>query len=283
METARVEYTGVLLIVLFLIGVVWYGLSLRGSGNSEWLRVIEVGASTVLSLSLVLVYLWQNRILVEQRRLMSAGYSPAVSVQNVSFSTRATSEFHTTGNSDNCGVVEVSVTNHGNDIASNLKLECVMHYDTYPFDNASLLCRCVGRVPGLRSRLGNARLSPRQFRFRAEEESNQVHRRDGPVLPPSMDTPTRLYAQVGVNYEGDDYCSIPDAIDIAAGEGASEVLVGFVLTYENAFGDTNRVPLNTYRIEGVSVGTSFSDIDNHESVPYQELKDRHVPEYPSKP
>jgi hypothetical protein len=246
-----------LLVVIFL-----GGLHLRAGGKNSWLQFIEVGASALLSLSLVAVYLSQNRILRRQRRVMSAGYSPVVSVRDVSFTERDASEFPT-GGQGSLQTIEIEATNRGNDIAADLELRCIVDYDTERSELLSCLKRSSSVLP-----------VPRTTALQLEDESDGIYRDGGPALPPTMDKPATLYGHIGVDHDGR-YCSIPDAIDIATEDGVDSLRLGFVLRYRDASGDTYSVLLRAYKVANPETGLEFDDIvDEPSEIPRQDLDGR---------
>ncbi|MEZ3142404.1 hypothetical protein [Halobaculum sp. MBLA0143] len=234
---------GVVLIALSLVVVV--GLFLRGRGVRNWLQIVEIGSSVVLSASLVFVYLSQNKILRKHRRMMSAGYSPVVTVRDVSLVERAGSKFP--GSEQGLlQTLEVTATNRGNDIAANLELRCVL--DDGEQESSGLLCRGSSNTT-----------EPRTVSLHLEEESDGVYRDGGPALPPTMEESTTLYGHAGVNADGR-YCTIPRAVKRAAERGADRVRLGFVLRYDDASGKTYSVLLRGFGIDDPGEGVSFDDL-----------------------
>lgn len=232
----------VVIALLFVLGV---GLFFRGRGVQRWVQIIEIGSSAVLSMSLVFVYLSQNRILREHRQMMSAGYSPVVTVRDVSLVERAGSDFPGS-EQGSLQTVEVTATNRGNDIAANLELRCVL-------DDGE-------RNPGgLLGRGSSATTKPRTVSLHLEEESDGVYRDGGPALPPTMEESTILYGHAGVNADGR-YCSITRAIDGAAERGLDRVRLGFVLRYDDASGETYSVLLRAFALDNPQQGASFDDL-----------------------
>lgn len=259
---ARVKWTEWAPVVIILVAlgvVVGYGLILRSQGSESWLDLIDIGASLVLSLSLVVVYLWQNRILREQRRTMSAGYSPVVSVRDVSFDRRPASEF-SAGGEENVQAVEVVAENRGNDIASDIQVQCILDTDSGR----------SGRLCSNDDTLLEARLTTLQL----EDESTATYRGGGPALPPTMEDVATLYGHIGLNIDGN-YCSIPRALDIAIDADADVIRLGFLLQYHDASGDTYSVLLGAYHLTNPDRGIEFNEVvDAANRIPRHDLDGR---------
>lgn len=242
-------------IVLLLICTLGVGLVLRSRGNENWIQIVEVGTSVILSLSLVIVYLRQNQILREHRQMMSAGYSPVVSVQNVSFGERGAGDFP--GSTEGpLHAVEITATNRGNDIAANLELRCVLEE----------VSEDAGRLSGWRSSNTTA---PRSVSLHLETESEGIYRDNGPALPPTMTQPTTLYGHIGVNLD-QRYYSIPDAIDSVTQNGVDRVRLGFILRYDDASGDTYSVLIRALNIDNPQPEASLSGLIEDATELYRE-------------
>lgn len=246
------------LLFIPLLGVV-----LRFLGVEEWIQLTEAGASLLLSLALVIVYLRQNEILQEHRQMMSAGYSPVVSVQDVSFSERNGGEFPG-GHRGQIQTVEVTAVNRGNDIAANLELRCILYQSER--DTGGLLCKESSTLT-----------DPRSVSLHLENESDGVYRDGGPALPPTMEDPTTLYGHVGVNVDGR-YCSIPDAVDRVVKRGADSLRIGFVLRYDDVSGDSYSVLLRAFAVENPQQGMSFYDTVRSETELYRRDLDGRIDE-----
>lgn len=233
-----------------LLSIPLLGAVLRYLGVEEWVQLTEAGASLLLSLALVIVYLRQNEILQEHRQMMSAGYSPVVSVQDVSFSKRNGGEFPGSHRGQ-LQTVEVTAVNRGNDIAANLVLRCIL--DEGERDTGGLLCKGPSTLT-----------DPRSVSLYLEDESDGVYRDGGPALPPTMEDSTTLYGHVGVNIDGR-YCSIPDAVDRIVKRGADSLRIGFVLRYDDVSGDSYSVLLRAFAVEDPQQGMSFHDMVGSET------------------
>lgn len=250
-------------IVLLLIGILVFGVVLRSNGSENWIQIVEVGTSTVLSLSLVAVYLRQNQILREHRQMMSAGYSPVVAVQDVSFRKRSAGDF--SGSTEGqLHAVDITATNRGNDIAANLELRCVLEE----------VSKGAGRVSGWCSSNTTA---PRSVSLHLETESDGIYRNNGPALPPTMEDPTTLYGHIGVNLD-ERYCSIPDAIDCVTEEGVSRVRLGFILQYDDASGDTYSVLLRALDIDGPQSEARLNELIENATEIYRDDLDGRIDE-----
>lgn len=231
-------------VLLFTVGVSY---TLRAFGVENWIQGTEAFVSLLLSLALVIVYVRQNKILQEHRQMMSAGYSPVVTVQDVSFSERTGGDF-LGSHRGQIQTVEITAVNRGNDIAANLKLRCVLE-------------EAERGTNGLLSRGTSALTDPRSVSLYLENESDGIYRDGGPALPPTMEDPTTLYGHTGVNVDGR-YCSIPDAVDRVIEQGVDSFRIGFVLQYDDASGDSYSVLLRAFSVEDPQQEMSFHDLIN---------------------
>lgn len=236
------DFTLALVVLLFTAGV---SLTLRTLGVESWIQGTEAFVSLLLSLALVIVYLRQNEILQEHRQMMSAGYSPVVTVQDVSFSERTAGDFPGS-RLGQLQTVELTAVNRGNDIAANLKLRCIL--DESGRDTSGFLCFGSQTLTG-----------PRSVSLYPENESNGVYRDGGPALPPTMEDPTTLYGHIGVNVE-EQHCPIPTAVDRVVEEEVDSLQIGFILRYDDASGDSYSVLLRAFAVEDPQQGMSFHDL-----------------------
>lgn len=195
--------------------------------------------------------------------MMSAGYSPVVTVKDVSFSERSGSDFP--GSERGLlQTIEVTAINRGNDVAANLELQCVVDEEE----------RDTGRLFGASS---STTTEPRTVSLHLEEASDGVYRDGGPALPPTMQESTTLYGHVGVNVDGR-YCSIPKAVDRAAERGVDRVRLGFILRYDDASGDTYSVLLRAFAVDNSQQELSFDDLIEMETGLYRRDLDGRIDE-----
>lgn len=250
-------------ILLSLTGTLYIGFFLRQNENSNWLSAVEVGTSVVLSLALVLVYVIQNKILKQQSEIMSGGYTPAIGVQNVDFVDRSIEDFTSlNGYEDTVKVIQFEIENKGNDVATDVAVAC------YLFTHESRLDRLKSRLGKLTGRCPQHQFLPRRIDLESTQLLTEYRQSDGPVLPPNMDDRVTLFGNLGVNYEGSNYCSIPDACDILARADVDHAYLGLVLQYENAFGDTYELPIKSTKIDNLETGLTFEQIvSNMKRVP----------------
>jgi hypothetical protein len=240
--------------------------------GADQLQRIQTATNVLLTLALVLVYLYQNSILNKQTEIMRSGYTPAVEISDVQIEDVETDKLATTARAraGNTRAVAFEVANRGNDVAVGLRVVCYLYHDDMaPIGWTDKLHQRVSGLPGFPS-YGN--FSPRELPLTFDDRRTEIRQSDGPDLPPSEDGERRLIGNLGVNYQ-QRYCSIPDAIDNLP--DGTDVYLGLSLLYENAFGTTYELPMRAYKINNAESGISADEIfvSSNEYHPARQVRD----------